>query len=638
MELRALAEQVLFEADVSAKLHTPEALTDERPGTPIDTPRWPARTAGLRLDDPRPAARFPRVAELDHPDARARVLHSFANHELLAMELMALVLLRFPSAPRPFRLGLAGVLADEQEHLRLYLGRLRSLGSGLGEHRVSPFFWSCLAHCTDPMSFVVGMSLGFEQANLDHSLFWLDAHRTVGDHDTAAVLQQVYDDEVRHVRHGLHWFRRWRGPEEDDWDGFVARTAGPISPARARGPTYSVAAREACGLEPRFIRELAVWSNSRGRPPVLHTYNPGCEEEVAGRRLSGPVQDLRSDLAILPFVLAGADDVVLVPERPSAEHLASLQRAGFQLPEFATTPPADRPAAAHQPFGQAPGLPGWSEHAATWYRRSTGLAHFQERWTALDPDLVGPVDWLGEVVRSMDDVEHLLRTHGRVVAKAELSSSGRGLRWLAGVGPADRRWLEARLSDDGALVVQPWLERVCELSATFRADRPGRLARSVVDARGRYRGSVVGWALQGLPGEVHRLLHGGRAALAAFEALRAELPFHGLDGLVHRRGGRLWLHPGLELNPRMTMGHYTHALAARVKRGTPARLEIVTGVRDLAAHAEAIRSRCPLELERSQLVGGALILNDPVTARRFLGVLRVGRAVEDLLPSAHEAC
>lgn len=619
MELRELAERVLFGSTLADKLATPDRLVDTRPGPAIDAPRWPARTEALRLDRDRPARPFPSVSELDDPDARAFVLHSFANHELLATELMALMLLRFPDAPRAFRLGLGQILCDEQEHMRLYLGRMEALGAGFGEHRVSPFFWNALAGVPDPMTFVVGMSLGFEQANLDHSLHWLAACRTIEDAATAEVLQQVYDDEVRHVRHGLHWFRRWRAPGEDDWDGFVARAKGPLSPARARGPGFSVAAREACGFDERFVRELAVWSNSRGRPPVVHHFNAGCEEEVAGRRPSRATLDLRHDLAVLPLVLAKADDVVVVPERPAADHLARLQAAGFELPELATSPPEDRPAQGHRFFGLVPGAPGWDEAHALWYRRSTATRHLQRLWSELDPELVGP-PLPGRVVHSLAELREALGEHPRSVLKAELSSSGRGLRWVDELGPGDARWAEARLEADGALVVQPRLDPVCELSAVFEGGK-ARLSRSLTEG-GRYRGSRVGWPLHGLPGEVHRLLDAGRAALRAFEALAVDLPLFGIDGLVHRRGGRLWLHPCLELNPRTTMGHYAVALGRRVKRGVPAVFRIVTS-RDVGPLEAWAAQVPPPRLERGQLVDGTVVLNDPRVARRFLAVLEV---------------
>ncbi len=61
-------------------------------------------------------ASFPGLHELEQVEAHGRAMHFFANHELLALELMALVLLRFPEAPPSYRMGL-GVGAEAREAL-----------------------------------------------------------------------------------------------------------------------------------------------------------------------------------------------------------------------------------------------------------------------------------------------------------------------------------------------------------------------------------------------------------------------------------------------------------------------------------------------------------------------------------------
>src|SRR5215475_2566464 len=168
MELRDFAERVLFATTLEEKLQSPADVTDDSPGSPLLTPSAPGRPAELRFKPQTSGkADFPGVHHLDREQERGRLLHFFANHELLAVELMALVLLRFPEAPPAFRRGVLRTLLDEQAHTRLYLERMRSCGIEFGEFPVSGFFWRAVSGMESPLDYVAGLSLTFEQANLD---------------------------------------------------------------------------------------------------------------------------------------------------------------------------------------------------------------------------------------------------------------------------------------------------------------------------------------------------------------------------------------------------------------------------------------------------------------------------------------
>ena len=84
---------------------------------------------------------------------------------------------------------------EEQSHLELYISRMNQLGVGLGDIAVNEFFWNSLK--SSPIDYVTGMSLTFEQANLDYCTISL--MKKVGDLDSAMLLQEVLDDEIGHV-------------------------------------------------------------------------------------------------------------------------------------------------------------------------------------------------------------------------------------------------------------------------------------------------------------------------------------------------------------------------------------------------------------------------------------------------------
>ena len=183
MSLRQWAEQILTGTTMADKLAPLPRLRDTAPGAAIALPDAPGRPSGLALSDARARAPFP--GDLSTPRSRGIVLHFFANHELLALELMALMLLRFPDAPRPFRHGLAATMRDEQRHLSLYLERMAELSVDLGTIPVNDFFWRTLSGVDSPATFSAGMSLTFEQANLDHARFYQAAFARAGDAKTA---------------------------------------------------------------------------------------------------------------------------------------------------------------------------------------------------------------------------------------------------------------------------------------------------------------------------------------------------------------------------------------------------------------------------------------------------------------------
>src|SRR5712671_2598414 len=134
MELRDFAEQVLFATTLDEKLQWPEVITDNRPGSQLVTPDAPGRPAELRFKPQGSGkADFPGVHRLERAGERGRLLHFFANHELLATELMALLLLRFPDAPAAFRRGVFQTLKDEQRHTSLYVQRMRECALQFGE-------------------------------------------------------------------------------------------------------------------------------------------------------------------------------------------------------------------------------------------------------------------------------------------------------------------------------------------------------------------------------------------------------------------------------------------------------------------------------------------------------------------------
>ncbi|HUC83685.1 MAG TPA: DUF455 family protein [Candidatus Acidoferrales bacterium] len=338
MELREFAEQILFGTTLAEKLASPQAITDERPGPALVTPVTPGRPANLAFK-PHAAGKsdFPGAHRLENVFERGKLLHFFANHELLATELMALVLLKFPDAPAAFRKGVCQTLQDEQEHTRLYLERMQSCGLEFGDLPVSGYFWRCVSPMEHPIDYVAGLCLTFEQANLDFAGHYGRSFAKIGDADSAQLLDKIYRDEIGHVAYGLKWFRRWKNPAMSDWDAFCRTLKFPLSPQRAKGWALNLAGRRAAGLDPEFIAQLNVYSQSKGRTPSVFVFNAFTEGRLAEGKAFNPTKpqaQLARDLENLPQFLCRQDDIVLTSRKPSVEFLSRIKQAGFPLPEF----------------------------------------------------------------------------------------------------------------------------------------------------------------------------------------------------------------------------------------------------------------------------------------------------------------
>ena len=593
--MREFAERILFGRTLDEKLAPPDAggLVDERRGSAVVAPKVPERPDELRLTDSGVRAEFPGMAGIADERERGRLLHFFANHELLATELMALVLLKFPDAPADFRAGVVDTLREEQMHTKLYLRRMAECGVSFGEVPVNGYFWHLVSPMETPLDYVTRLSLTFEQANLDYSKGYARVFSEAGDADTAKILERIYRDEIGHVSYGLEWFRKWHGGESD-WKSFCSLLEDPLSAARAKGKFgYNEAGRREAGLDEEFIRELKVFSRSKGRTPDVYWFLPGAEDEVAGRNPDRASRRIQRDLEMLLAVVARSDDVVLVEQVPETAHLTSLVEAGVALPELVAW---DDLAAVQKRKLRRPmpwaATPTSVEVAASlgFTIKPTAAACFSKaEQTDFLRELLGASDWspliaeeaVGVRARSCAEVAAVMaaRPDSEWVIKAPISTAGRERRRVHGMaawGERERQRVERMLAEAGEVVVEPWLARELDFSLQYDRDpRGGMRRRGVVVLENTVGGQfcaarVTRRLADFLPSDDRRgffQCEDGRGAMVAWledvfeprlDAWLGGFGYHGpvgVDALTCRdRAGRLRLKPVVEINPRWTMG------------------------------------------------------------------------------------
>lgn len=691
MEIREFAEQVLFADTLEEKLATAPVgvLTDFDPGRAPVVPSGPGRPAGLHFSQRGERARLPRADELHGDEARAVLLHAFANHELLAVELMALALLKFPEAPAAFRRGLLHTLREEQVHTQLYIDRMAASGLKFGDLPVNGFFWKNISGMATPLDYVSHLSLTFEQANLDYARHYGRLFHRIGDRETGALLDRIYQDEIAHVGYGLKWFRRWKDPARGDWDAWQDTMAFPLSPARAKGNApFNREGRLKAGFSEDFIGSLELYSHSKGRTPWVGIFNPAAEHCALTRDPTSARRDpataaLTRDLDLLPVFSLHAEDVVLVRRLPGAAHLKTLRAAGVDLPQFevlekddslaADSPLRSRklgrlrpwawsadsaallrdllPNAGETAFASVP----WDDEIRALYAKTTAarvartLAAAQgfpdETWGSAAADETG----VAAALKSLAAAGHAM-----ACLKAPFGIAGRGICRAATAGLTEREltWLRPVFHQQGAVVVEPWLDRVADFSCQYEL-APGALPRLkgqvhlINDAGGRFLACATAPAFTRLlPPEAARCLN-ERGAEALYHqiipALLATLPslnrLHGslgIDAFLYRdTAGTVKLRPLVEINPRTTMGRVALDLRRFVDPSKTATFRILhrralaaQGHGSPADYAGMLRQTDPPVMAETssgcRIAGGSLVLNDAAQAGAFLAVLTVG--------------
>ncbi len=681
MTVAEYAERILFAETLEEKLRIlPLAeLDDEGVADSPSLAVEPGRPSALRMraKGDTGKAELPSRPQLVDEGSRGILFHFFGNHELMAAELMALALLRFPDAPRAFRRGLLQTLREEQRHTLWYVKRMEACGVEFGSHPLSRFFWDSVATMESPLDYVTRLSLTFEQANLDYARHYAAIMREAGDSKSAALMEQIYRDEIAHVGYGLKWFRRWKHEGQSDWEAYRESLVFPLSPSRAKGnrSAFNREGRLEAGLGEDFVRELAVFERSKGRTPDVYWFNADAEAVMARGLDGGDYEPKRSvtefvrDLEPLALYLARRDDVVLVRRKPSREFLERIQAAGFDLPEFEVVasesslapdsltaqrrlhdlrPWSWEPRAARLLDPLRDRLPDSAE-TPRWtdaLRSRFSKAEQARRWPSWSDD-GAERSWPVEGRESIETARAaVLREWGKtvpVVWKPEFAAAGRGF-WLIEAGDLDPRGFDGgprRVERGDPGVVEPWVERVFDFSVQFEKDAEGlrRLGfvRQCIGEGGRYAGTI--WSpkfCRGLDPELARFLMtevlpryepDGKFASELdrwLEEARYRGPV-GVDSFLYRDWEGNLAHRVMgEINPRFTMGRLALDLGRRVAAGHSLRLS-------MGRKTELPEDWGPVSTDHhGKLVSGTVPLTDPDTAGSWAAWLKVAREPSEL--------
>mgnify|MGYP003293542015 FL=1 len=173
-----------------------------------------------------------------------------------------------------------------------------------------------------------------------------------------------------------------------------------------------------------------------------------------------------------------------------------------------------------------------------------------------------------------------LNSSTNIILKAPWSSSGRGVRAM---NEKTMPWAEKTIREQGGIMVEPLYNKVCDFAMEFVWNPIGvrqieylglSLFRNTNDGRA-YEGNILAseeYKQQLLSRYVDiELVAKVRCVIAAWMAkqlkgLDVTMPF-GVDMMIVDEGGKLKLHPCVEVNLRRTMGYVALKVYDQIRRG-----------------------------------------------------------------------
>lgn len=346
---------------------------------------------------------------------------------------------------------------------------------------------------------------------------------------------------------------------------------------------------------------------------ILHVFNPEHDIALASNleRFTAPhaARQLRHDLGFLPALWAKCGEYVLVEDVDAAKEAlrkTGLFRNGIAISanvvdhawlsgKLHINPDANL---TIQPWGWdgsirscLEGFGVKEQYLPEKIKLDTIRQMSHRAWAA--ENLLMPLrniinGTVGESFKlhTLVELRDMLSERGNVVLKAPWSSSGRGIRYVYGMSgngsDSDingaltthlEGWFNNVLHRQGCVMAEPYYDKVCDFGMEFECKCDGQISYRGLSlfstSNGAYTGNILddeehkeallcryisGAKLQSIREKVKGLLS------QAFQGKYSG--FFGIDMMVVRNSdGTLAIHPCVELNLRMTMGHVANLLA-----------------------------------------------------------------------------
>lgn len=208
--LFAALAKALASTEIEQKLTLTAAIAEDWQADKLDWQNTTAVTLSCGLP-----ARLTLVAPQNVPhrgiksaDGRARLLHAIVHIEFSAINLALDHAARFRGMPQQYYTDWIGVAAEEAYHFRILRQRLQALGHDYGDFPAHGGLWDMAEKTVhDVLARMALVPRLLEARGLDATPIIQKKLIQGGDHETAALLDIILQDEIGHVGLGDSWFR-----------------------------------------------------------------------------------------------------------------------------------------------------------------------------------------------------------------------------------------------------------------------------------------------------------------------------------------------------------------------------------------------------------------------------------------------
>lgn len=254
-------DEKVRKAEIAAKF-----LAEQGIGTAANdlesAPRPPVRPARPEKPHLVPPGDVPK-RRLGSVEGRAALLHAIAHIEFNAIDLAFDMGVRFARDaaglgldPNGFIADWIGVGADEARHFSMVSRRIEELGSEYGALPAHDGLWEAAESTADDFAARLAIApLILEARGLDVTPGMIKKLSVVGDNESAAILQVIYDDEIGHVACGKRWFDRVCAAKGEEPAQFF-HTNRQRYFAGALKPPFNHEARAKAGLSASFYEPI----------------------------------------------------------------------------------------------------------------------------------------------------------------------------------------------------------------------------------------------------------------------------------------------------------------------------------------------------------------------------------------------